>query len=88
MLARSASIPLKSGQNGSLSKGVTANFKGTTAAQGDQTWPAQNADEWAVPSLWTIRSCEQFYTDSSLEFLGNRMVRNTKAKHPSVSIQL
>jgi len=65
-----------------------ANFKGTTAAQGDQRWPAQNADERDVPSLWTIRSCEQFYTDSSLEFLGNRMVRNTKAKHPSVSIQL
>ena len=39
-------------------------------------------------SLWTIRSCEQFYTNSSLEFLGNRMVRNTKAKRPSVSIQL
>ena len=37
-------------------------------------------------SLWTIRLCEQFYTNSSLEFLGNRMVRNTKAKRPSVSI--
>jgi hypothetical protein len=39
-------------------------------------------------SLWTIRSCEHFYTDSSLEFLGNRMVRNTEPKRQSVSIQL
>jgi len=64
------------------------NLKRTTGTQGDQRWPAQNADEWGVPTLWTIRSCEQFYTDSSLEFLGNRMVRNTKAKRLNVSIQL